>query len=412
MPLILAIEPDRQQAAQLASIARGRIGAELVLADSAERALREVGDRIPDLILTPQLLSPRDDAAITNRLRQLGTAAAYVQTLTIPSLATNQPGAQARARGLLSKLRRQKAPPADAPNGCAPDVFADQISVYRDRAPAARTAQAAAEQPPARVESQPVAPIEAATAILDQFVSQVTEPAIVAAPLYIDVAPEPVVADGGFGLEREEAVSSESNFRLQAEATEDRGFAPEPVVASSGFRLQPEDEPREAPPLYLDVAPEPVVAPPAERASDSMFRPKARAREEKAPEVVLAPTPVATPNVPVHVESPKVEEVKTAAGVTRPMDAIVEPVLEIVPEPVLAPEPVVVPAAIVAAEIVEQPRPSKPAKPAAKKKARPAPPKNDWNFFDPEETRFAALLARLDEITRHDAAQQAQRPQA
>ncbi len=91
MPLILAIEPDRRQAAQLASIAQGRIGAELVMAESAEKALRALGDRVPDLILTPPLLSPRDDAAITDRLRALGTAATYVQTLTIPALATAEP---------------------------------------------------------------------------------------------------------------------------------------------------------------------------------------------------------------------------------------------------------------------------------------------------------------------------------
>jgi hypothetical protein len=72
--------------------------------------------------------------------------------------------------------------------------------------------------------------------------------------------------------------------------------------------------------------------------------------------------------------------------------------------------------AVPAPAVVAAPRPAKATKPAAKsaskKKPRPATPKNDWNFFDPEETRFAALLARLDEITRHDAAQQAQRPQA
>ena len=47
MPLILAIEPDRHQATQIAAIAQGRIGAELVLADSADRALRALGNRVP-----------------------------------------------------------------------------------------------------------------------------------------------------------------------------------------------------------------------------------------------------------------------------------------------------------------------------------------------------------------------------
>jgi hypothetical protein len=39
--------------------------------------------------------------------------------------------------------------------------------------------------------------------------------------------------------------------------------------------------------------------------------------------------------------------------------------------------------------------------PAARRKRRPRPAEQheDWAFFNPEETRFAALLARLDEIT-------------
>ena len=390
MPLILAIEPDRHQAAQLASIARGRIGAELVLADSAERALRDLGDRIPDLILTPQLLSPRDDAAITNRLRQLGAAAAYVQTLTIPALATQQPRAQAGAKGLLSKLRRQKAAPAEATGGCAPEVFGEQISVYLERALEARTAQAAAEPPPARVESQPVAAIEAATAILEQFATPVQEPASV-----VTTAPEP----------------SEPAVHL----------AVEPVVQ--------EERPVEAP-LYIDVTPAPVVddrsvpiQPEVTRASDSLFRRRVEARPhiEPVPEVVPEPVLAVEPVLevvpePVLEPEPVVEVVPAPAPViTAPENAgarheVSRLKAEATSQP--APEPVVVAPPVVAPEIVERPRPAKPAKPAPKKKARPATPKNDWNFFDPAETRFAVLLARLDEITRHDAAQQAQRPQA
>ena len=59
MPLILAIEPDRYQAAQLAGIIRRRVQAELVLADTTERALDAIGQRVPDLVLVPPLLSPR-----------------------------------------------------------------------------------------------------------------------------------------------------------------------------------------------------------------------------------------------------------------------------------------------------------------------------------------------------------------
>ena len=196
MPLILAIEPDRHQAAQIASIAQGRVGAELVLADTAERALRALGNRVPDLILTPPLLSPRDDAAITDRLRELGTAATFVQTLTIPALATAQAeAASSRARGLLSALRRQKAP-APAPNGCAPDVFADQIAVYLERALEARTAHGDTT-PSSPIEPEVVATQEPAPVMLDSFV-----------PPLADVASGFTHSDVASGFSRKEAAET------------------------------------------------------------------------------------------------------------------------------------------------------------------------------------------------------------
>src|SRR5262245_26414674 len=91
-PLILAIEADARQALQLNAIAE-RLRADLVLADSAQRALSALRDRVPDLILTPTLLSGRDDAALTNRLRELGASAAHVQTLTTPILRDAPPAA-------------------------------------------------------------------------------------------------------------------------------------------------------------------------------------------------------------------------------------------------------------------------------------------------------------------------------
>ena len=67
MPLILAIEPDKRQATQLRSIVKAQLQAELVLADSAERALAALGDRVPDLILTSALLLPKDEMALHER---------------------------------------------------------------------------------------------------------------------------------------------------------------------------------------------------------------------------------------------------------------------------------------------------------------------------------------------------------
>ena len=100
--LILAIEPDRGKASQLKSIAR-QVGAELQLVDSVDGALAAIGERMPDLILTPALLSAREDSTLTGRLRGLGEAAAHIQTLTIPILENAQAGAN-----MFGALRRDR----------------------------------------------------------------------------------------------------------------------------------------------------------------------------------------------------------------------------------------------------------------------------------------------------------------
>ena len=90
MPLILAIEPDRRQAAQLSGVVRKRLEAELILVETTEKALDAIGNRMPDLVLVPALLSPQDDAALAAALRVIA-AAAHVQMLTIPVLASARP---------------------------------------------------------------------------------------------------------------------------------------------------------------------------------------------------------------------------------------------------------------------------------------------------------------------------------
>ena len=149
MRLILAIEPDRRQAGHLKAIVKS-IRAELVLAESAERTLAALGDRVPDVILTPALLSPRDDAALTDRLRQLGDRALHVQTLTTPLLASGSRDKTSSRGGVLSALKREKKV-ASGPDACDPGVFAEQLEVYLTRAAEARTAhppQAAATVAP------------------------------------------------------------------------------------------------------------------------------------------------------------------------------------------------------------------------------------------------------------------------
>ena len=133
-PLILAIEPDRGNASQLKSIA-SQVNAELRLTDSVEAALAALEERMPDLILTPPLLSARDDMALAGRLRELGNAAAHIQTLTIPTLQSAEPP----LAGMFATLRRDKPKPRPAgPEACEATTFAEQVAVYLGGAMEAR----------------------------------------------------------------------------------------------------------------------------------------------------------------------------------------------------------------------------------------------------------------------------------
>lgn len=133
-PLILAIQPDRSKASQLRAIA-SRVKAELRLVDSVGTALEAIRERVPDLILTPPLLSARDDSALTGRLRELGDAAAHIQTLTIPAL--QEAPAPLSGAGMFATLRRDK-PRAFGPEACEADTFAEQVAVYLKGAAEAR----------------------------------------------------------------------------------------------------------------------------------------------------------------------------------------------------------------------------------------------------------------------------------
>jgi hypothetical protein len=134
MAIVLAIEPDRRQAAHLSAIVRQQVGADLVIADTTEGALDAIGDRVPDLVLVPALLSPQDDAALAAALRVIA-AAAHVRTLTIPVLANGTK--RTSGGGLLAKWRKRGAESPE-PDGCEPAVFGEQISAYLREAAAER----------------------------------------------------------------------------------------------------------------------------------------------------------------------------------------------------------------------------------------------------------------------------------
>ncbi|NOT27347.1 MAG: hypothetical protein HOP16_14745 [Acidobacteria bacterium] len=136
LPLILAVEADARQAAELTSLFQTEVSAELVLAGSAQQALAAVGNRIPDLVLTSQLIPPKDEAALTAWLRNLGDKAAHVQTVTIPALATTKTAPSGIGSKALLLVRQRTA--VSAPESCDRAVFADYVSLYLDLATSER----------------------------------------------------------------------------------------------------------------------------------------------------------------------------------------------------------------------------------------------------------------------------------
>lgn len=144
MSIILAIEPDRRRAAQLTGMARAHLRAELLVAPNASQAVDELAGRVPDVLLTAPLLPSQEEAAISDYLRQLGSAAAHVQTLTIPLLANGSGG---HDRPVLSAFRRGRTQKSEA-EGCDPSVFAEQITEYLREARERRTVPALVAVPP------------------------------------------------------------------------------------------------------------------------------------------------------------------------------------------------------------------------------------------------------------------------
>ena len=84
MPRILAIEADSTRRTLLGSLVREHVNAELTIADSVRSAIAEIDRRLPDVILTPALLSPAEGADLMTQIQRRD--ARYVQLLAIPAL--------------------------------------------------------------------------------------------------------------------------------------------------------------------------------------------------------------------------------------------------------------------------------------------------------------------------------------
>lgn len=377
MALILAIEPDGRQAAKVAASVRGRVNADLVIEGSAEEALPRLNGRVPDLVLTTALLSPKDDAVLAGWLRERGAGVAWVQTLTIPVLGSLSQRQQRKKGGVLSALRRTRA--EGATTGCDPAVFADQVAAYLERAAAERAELADLLEPEDLAAPPAPAPMLA-------FVDQ-PEPAPPSAFVEQPV-PEPIA--------------------LEPIAASELVVAPDPVVPPEPLATHEAPEP----PPVTD-APAPVRAPmepwipqhagllvnPWPRLEGGMAvaapRERPARREPRIPEWVGI-----LESLRRDVEHLRAAEAPRAP--LEPLPPIVVPHTALkARRPVASAAPAITRSATPAPVALDVP-PAQPS-PKARRRIPRGPIQDEWGLFDPEQCGFAALLAKLKEATREAA---------
>lgn len=391
MPLVVAIVPDREQARRVEAVVRGRVGADLVAGATARQALAALDGRIPDLILIPALLSPRDEAAIAERLRELGPAAAHVQAITVPLLDDERGAGRARRSPL--RLLRRKRPP-EATTRCDPAVFAEQVAAYLERA---RAERAAINEPPAPALPEIAEPPRPAVAEIPEQ----ARPVIARAPDWLfapdrprpaDIETDPLDGGAAFELPQDAllmAIDTHEqrqdgslfdelkiiDLSLDLDALAEHKSAPDDDVfelelpaeeivfdagvlqaLETGTLSEREDEPGAAADMPVLEALEPVTATPAGGEPVSVA----------ACEVDAAPEPVT-----VQAPQSKILHWRPEASSHRSPSACDGPL------------PVT-------------PRGTKERRPAAR------PPQDEWGLFDPEQCGFAALVARLEELTEDD----------
>jgi hypothetical protein len=387
MPLILAIEPDRRQAAQLSVVVRKRVHAELILVDTTEQALDAIGNRMPDLVLVPALLSPQDDAAIAAALRVIA-AAAHVQLLTIPVLGAPRPAPT--PGGVLSALRRGK-PRGAEPDGCDPAVFAEQVASYLERA--------ARERPEAFVEPASAPPLAA-------YVPQEAGDRAEEAPVTVDDAfsrewLESLPADTSESEPAIAAVPDESVSAALEEAV--RALFADPAPAAP-LDAEPEArvparaaEPSYEPSFASSYAPE-TVAVVAAAATDTNEWPEVDELIAALHVIPLSPIEtagedewIASPrfDVAAAAETSDIEDVKASGGKSeREWVALIESLRHDVER--------------LRVERTEKSGRKAPAALPVRAERNAKPVQDEWGFFDPQQCGFAALLAKLDEVTESD----------
>ena len=403
MPIVLAIEPDRRQAAHLTAIVRHQVGAELVIADTTEGALDAIGNRVPDLVLVPALLSPQDDAALAAALRVIA-AAAHVRTLTIPVLASGV--TRAATGGMLAKWRRSRAD-SPAPDGCEPAVFGEQISTYLQEAAAERAALAedllledqpvvvVAPPPPAAVEQSWIEPRHETPASHPEF-----DPPLLTPVLHSDPESQELPR---WAAERVEETAIEPDEALIDLSDELEGLSEDgDAELFDGERVgiyTISADADEADIDAFDLLPA-ILEPPVVEEQAPLFAEAAEPpRPDIAPWVPMYLSPgrmwPAIEGVPIEMPVARTEQpdwIELVASLrqdlerrrTDPAAASADPIAARPSDGAHAePHP-----------LVKKPRP-------LAKKAKPV--QDEWGFFDPEQCGFSTLLAKLDEITDEDA---------
>jgi hypothetical protein len=319
MPFILAIETDRRQAARISALARNPLNAEIVITETAEGAVAAIAKRVPDLILTPRLLSPRDEAMLDGRLRELDSAGKHVQTLMIPLLGSPNRKAGKKESGLLNRLRWTTGD--DAANGCDPAVFAAEIAQYLERAAADRAARGHDEDGHVEQAAPPAGDQASrdAGATANEMGPSVAVAQSSAASIAIDSLEVP---DGAQAQEPSQDIALQENG-----------------APGGDVSIQPEELNAFVDTLEAQLGAESVIA--------------QEGQQQPAPQ---EPDPLVT-------------EFSVDADGPLPMAA------------------------------AQSDRPSVPS-PAMKPPKKPGvDPNDEWGFFDPQRVGFAALIAKLHEIT-------------
>ena len=403
MPIILAIESDRRQAARVAALAPGHIDAEIIVVGSIAAALDILKTRRPDLVLTPPLFSTRDDATLTARLRELEDDGVELPTLVTPLLAPGEGGEAAkgdRTGGLLNRLRKQKTAPAAASTGCSPAIFAAQITEYLVRLVAERHDREQARRKEEWVNTRG----SASAPMLGELL---TMPPVEPAARFAEPEPEPSTY-AAFGVNGETAV-------VDAEDPESVGelvvqpFDPLPDELSVNLLAARADDGTEAPEVVEHVHgnTEAELEPDGpwgdlesvleDLELEAEFSEEASQPAGFKPDAIESPAPAEFEPNAVEVPAPDElwAQLQTAAHAIAPIEG---PAMK----KRRPPTPPKTPKAVRAK--AKPTVPLKPVRPAVTKQSK-KPMQDEWGLYDPEQCGFAALLERLEELTETDAAE-------